>query len=131
MVLGSALSRAPSKQVSWLQANSASAIRLTGYPSLVGAAALEAQVGQSAGIPGTHAVLDTGVVPVAQFECGDVVASLVGDEVGVAPPGVSIEEGELGTRMGPLTAEDHPHVIGPAGQFVVLDQLGAPSNPPV
>ena len=104
------------------------------HPGLVGAEALEGQVGQSAGLPGAHPVLDPGVAPVAQFECGDVVALCVGDEAGVAPPGVGVEEGELGARVRALAPADHPHVGGPALDLVELgqlDDLGAVSDLPV
>ncbi len=73
MVLGSALASAPSKHVIWLQASSAPAIKLNRHPGLVGAEAVEGQVGQSAGLPGTHPVLDPGVAAVAQLQGGDVV----------------------------------------------------------
>ena len=58
----------------------------------------------------------------------------VGDEAGVAPAGVGVEEGELGARMRALAATDHPHVGGPAlelDDLGELDHLGTVSDPPV
>jgi hypothetical protein len=59
---------------------------------LVAAEAVEGQVGQSAGLPDADAVLDSGVAPMAQLESRDVGALRIGDEAGVASPGMSAEE---------------------------------------
>ena len=73
MVLGSALASAPSKHVIWLQAKQCAGDQRHRHPGLVGAEAVEGQVGQSARLPAAHPVLDAGMAPVAQLEGGDVV----------------------------------------------------------
>jgi len=45
------------------------------------------------------------VVPVTQFEGGDIRSLGVGDEAGVAPAGADVEERELGARVRALAPQ--------------------------
>ena len=75
-------------------------------PHLVGRGVVEGQVAQP-GVLGADAALDAGVAAVPQLECGQVIATAVGEEPG-DPVHVGVGEPQLRTRTGAFLAHDQP-----------------------
>ena len=71
-----------------------------GAPGLVAGEVLEGEVGESAVLPVPDPVFDSGVASVAEFQGSEIGAGGVGDETGVPPPVLGVEQGELGAGWG-------------------------------
>ena len=98
-------------------------------PCGVGVGPVAGQVAQPGGLGLADAVLDPGVLAVAQFQAaelaGDHTGRGVGDERGDPQP-VGVGEPQLGSGVGAFLAQDQP---GPGGPAAHLDQPGGFGDP--
>ena len=75
-------------------------------------------------LPGADGILHPCVHPVGGVDVGGLATPAaggtgqVGDPQGVPPAVLGLEQGQLGARMRPFTAGEHPHGAGPAGELV-------------
>ena len=91
-----------------------------GGPGFVADVVLEWQVGHAGCFPAAHPVLDSGMATMAGFELDDIAVG-VGDERGVTPPVVGVEDRELSAGMGSFATTDDPTPMPPSSQ---VDEFG-------
>ena len=93
-----------------------------GGPGFVADVVLEWQVGHAGCFPAAHPVLDAGVAALAGFELNDIPVG-VGDERGVTPPVVGIEDRQLSAGMGSFATTDDPAPVPPSSHVHELGEL--------